>query len=255
MPRLISWPSHFSRYAAVGRERPARLFLLPVPFLFWDELVLCGTRLHQTARVEVRGSRPLWAMHKYYTLGVWSENNSISPREVSVARLMDRSRRIHWFQNVLAPISAPHHPRNPEGNAASNSLSGLSPEPHAGPSPQEPKRGAWGKIISVPERSQVPYGEKQGWCSPTSTSMVLAYWAKALGRPELDLSVPEVAKGVYDKNWPGTGNWPFNTAFAGKVSGLRSYVMRLNYLADLEEYILAGVPIVLSVSYVCLRQS
>jgi hypothetical protein len=85
--------------------------------------------------------------------------------------------------------------------------------------------------------------------------MVLAYWAKALGRPELDLSVPEVAKGVYDKNWPGTGNWPFNTAFAGKVSGLRSYVMRLNYLADLEEYILAGVPIVLSVSYVCLRQS
>jgi hypothetical protein len=204
-------------------------------------------------KFEARGLYPQ-RNTKYYTLGVWSEDNSNSPRE-SVNGQADDDGDVKTDILVLKLPGARLQLRITlaTGNEA------IQPQIHylglsflntqAAPLAQEPKRGAWGKIISVPERSQVPYGERQGWCSPTSTSMVLAHWAKALGRPELDLPVPVVANGVYDRNWPGTGNWPFNTAFAGKFPGLRAYVTRLNGISDLEEYVLAGVPIVLSVSY------
>jgi hypothetical protein len=33
--------------------------------------------------------------------------------------------------------------------------------------------------------------------------MVLAHWSGVLGRPEPDRTVPDVARAVFDKNWPG----------------------------------------------------
>ena len=44
----------------------------------------------------------------------------------------------------------------------------------------------------------------------------------------MNLTVPEVAAVVYDDSFAGTGNWPFNTAFAGSFPGMRSYVTRLD---------------------------
>lgn len=79
--------------------------------------------------------------------------------------------------------------------------------------------------------------------------MVLAYWAKVTQRRELDVDVPEVAAGVYDKNWPGTGNWPFNTAFAGSLPGMRAYVTRLGDITELETLVAAGIPPIVSVSF------
>jgi uncharacterized protein YvpB len=251
--------TNFSRYARDNKASPNETVLtspeIVVP-LSWDELVLSwnaiapkGTHL----KFEARGIYPE-RRTKYYTLGVWSEDNSISPRE-SVNSQADDDGDVKTDTLILKGCGARLQLRI----TLATSDSALQPKIHylglcflntqAPPLLREPKRAAWGKIISVPERSQVPYGERQGWCSPTSTSMVLAYWAKALGRTELDISVPEVAQGVYDRNWPGTGNWPFNTAFAGKFPGVRAYVTRLNDLSDLEEYVLSGVPVVLSVSY------
>jgi len=60
--------------------------------------------------------------------------------------------------------------------------------------------------------------------------------------------VPMGARGVNDPNWPGTGNWPFNTAFAGRFQGLRAYVVRLQGITDLEKCILAGIPPAVSLS-------
>src|SRR5207253_10517540 len=58
-----------------------------------------------------------------------------------------------------------------------------------------PNRTAWGKSIAVPERSQLDFPEgEQSWCSPASTSMMLAYWANKSNRPDLNQAVPEVAK-------------------------------------------------------------
>jgi len=65
--------------------------------------------------------------------------------------------------------------------------------------PPTTRRGV--KIIPTPERSQLGYPKELGWCSPTSISMVLARWAEILHRPEMNLTVPEVAAKVYDDSF------------------------------------------------------
>ncbi|MSU31350.1 MAG: hypothetical protein EXS25_01565 [Pedosphaera sp.] len=109
---------------------------------------------------------------------------------------------------------------------------------------------AQSRVIDVPKRSQADYSEGiTRWCSPTSTAMVMAYWARELGCLELDLDVRTVAAGVTDPAWEGTGNWCFNTAFAGSRPELRTCVARLGGLIDLKALISAGLPCVVSVSY------
>jgi hypothetical protein len=118
------------------------------------------------------------------------------------------------------------------------------------PAPLEPNKRAWGRVVDVRPRSQLDYPEgAKIWCSPTSTSMILDYWSQKLNRPELSLTVPQVAHSVYDTVYKGTGNWPFNTAFAGTFPGLRGYVTRLTDVSELEDWIEAGIPVATSVSY------
>ena len=76
--------------------------------------------------------------------------------------------------------------------------------------------------------------------------MVLSRWAEVLQRPEMNLTVPKVAAKVYDASFAGTGNWPFNTAFAGSFPGMRSYVTRFEDIAEVEDWIAAGIPVILS---------
>jgi hypothetical protein len=112
-----------------------------------------------------------------------------------------------------------------------------------------PNQSAWGKVLPVPERSQLSDPGGRDWCSPTSVSMVLAYWSAVLKRPDLNVELADAAAGIYDRNWPGTGNWSFNAAFAGKFDGMRGVVVRLGDVAELEMLVAAGIPPVLSVSY------
>ncbi|MGE3908024.1 MAG: peptidase C39 family protein [Chloroflexota bacterium] len=108
---------------------------------------------------------------------------------------------------------------------------------------------AWGVTLPVPERSQMVYPNGGPvWCSPTSTSMVMAYWADRLGEPALNRTVPEVAAAVYDGVYRGNGNWPFNTAYAGQ-HGLVAYVSRMSALAQVERWIEAGIPVVASLAW------
>jgi hypothetical protein len=78
--------------------------------------------------------------------------------------------------------------------------------------------------------------------------MILAYWAQVLHRPSLVHSVPAVAAGVYDATYDGTGNWPFNTAYAATF-GLTAYVTRMSSLDALQGWIARRVPIVISVAF------
>ncbi|HVK58024.1 MAG TPA: peptidase C39 family protein [Candidatus Kapabacteria bacterium] len=120
--------------------------------------------------------------------------------------------------------------------------------------PLAPNKSVWGKTLTVKERSQANYPDGiSEWCSPTSMSMLLSFWAAKLNRPELDYDVPEVARGVNDPGWPGTGNWPFNTAFAGAHPGIRSYVTRFSDVSELEAWIEAGIPVAISVAYGYLK--
>ena len=83
--------------------------------------------------------------------------------------------------------------------------------------------------------------------------MVLGWWAGQLKRPDLDRPVPEVAKQVEDPNWPGTGNWPFNTAYAGSFPGMTAYVSRFSDVTELEDWIASGIPVAVSVAYTVLK--
>ncbi len=117
-----------------------------------------------------------------------------------------------------------------------------------------PERSTWGRLLPVPVRTQAEFPEGiDKWCSPTSTSMLLEFWAKELHRPGLNVTVPATAQAVFDPGWGGTGNWPFNTAFAGSFPEIGSCVSRFNDLQDLERWVGSGLPVAASISYALLK--
>ncbi|GAA1973364.1 peptidase C39 family protein [Terrabacter lapilli] len=120
-----------------------------------------------------------------------------------------------------------------------------------------------GHEVPVPTHSQrlhvdsFPHWDNggQSWCSPTSTTMVLAHWGLAPTATESAWvghdTDPEVVHGVrrvFDRAYGGAGNWSFNTAYAGG-RGLRAYVTRLRDLTEVEAFVAAGVPLVVSVTF------
>src|SRR6185436_6350955 len=84
------------------------------------------------------------------------------------------------------------------------------------------------------------------WCSPTSTSMVLSAWEGYRGEPAPRVRV--AVEGVFDWIYDGHGNWPFNTAYAG-TSGYEGYVARFTSLEKAEEFVAAGLPVILSIAW------
>lgn len=124
--------------------------------------------------------------------------------------------------------------------------------PGAAPVQLSPLTEAWGVGVDVPTRSQMIYPDGgEVWCSPTSTTMILAYWGGQLGRPELSETVPAAATATYDSVYRGNGNWVFNTAYAAHRSGglLRGVVTRLDRIEQLERLTAAGFPVVISASW------
>ena len=119
------------------------------------------------------------------------------------------------------------------------------------------KQVGWGINLPVPQRSQMlsAYngsgygGGGEVWCSPTSTSMIMAYWSQLLQRPELTQTVPNVAKDIYDATYQGTGNWPNNTATAASFPPLRAFVTRMYSMSQVEQWINLKVPLVISIAY------
>lgn len=107
--------------------------------------------------------------------------------------------------------------------------------------------GGFTAALPVPGCSQMVYLDGGDvWCSPTSTSMVLAYWQNDNGPCEP--RVRAAVAGVYDWKYNGHGNWPFNTAYAA-TAGNEAYVVRFSSMADLQPWIAAGVPVVISYAW------
>jgi hypothetical protein len=110
-------------------------------------------------------------------------------------------------------------------------------------------------------RGEYPQYDNGGeaWCSPTSTSMVVAYWGKGPSAADYafvkkdypaqpDPWVDYAARYVFDYHYNGAGNWPFNTAYAAHF-GLESEVTQLHSLAEAEQFIKAGIPLVASIAF------
>jgi hypothetical protein len=108
---------------------------------------------------------------------------------------------------------------------------------------------AWGINLSVPARSQMVYeGGGEVWCSPTSLSMVMAYWSNETGRKRWNQTVPTVVRGTYDHVYQGWGNWPFNTAYVSAY-GLEGTVSRFGQIEQVERWIDVGVPVIASIAW------
>jgi len=221
----------------------------------WKELVVSWNvelRAGAGLKVEARAHYP-GRTTGYYTMGWWAEE-ALRHRRESVTGQRDEDGDVKTDTLVLEREARRAQVRltllpGEDGQLPSVKLVGLSVAGAA-----ERKRrsttiaSARARVLDVPEKSQLDYEGGREWCSPTCVSMVLAYWADKLGRAELKLDVPAVAAAVHDRNWPGTGNWAFNTAFAGRFPGIRAIVARLADVTQLEAWVAAGVPPVASVA-------
>jgi len=194
---------------------------------------------------------------RYYKLGLWSPNPTRHPRQ-SVAHQNDADAEVSTDILILHHAADRFQIRLTLGGDGAPlpvvKFLGLSlTDTTSSPSELPPNRDVWGKPIAVPERSQMAYPNGKTLCSPTTVSMLMAYWAQTLGRPELDRPVPAIADSIYDSQWQGTGNWPFNMAYAGSFHGLRAYVTRLSDVSELEAWIARDIPVGMSVDYDRLR--
>jgi hypothetical protein len=238
----------FSDFSGFKQEANTLTSKTIEPAINWDQLVVSwnlrgkGEASFEARLIHSEGTS------KWYQLGMWSlsSRQSVNGQDDSIAKV-DTDTLIAKKPGAKVEVRATLT------NARVEDLKFLAlafRDSKAKPEPLEPNRRAWGKVVEVGPRSQLDYPEgAKIWCSPTSTSMILDYWSHKLKREELSLSVPEVAKSVYDSVYQGTGNWPCNTAFAGNFDGMRGYVSRLSDVSELEDWIEAGIPIATSVSY------
>ena len=139
--------------------------------------------------------------------------------------------------------------------------------PNAKPYAPSPLGGAEGIELAVPRYSQEIHageypqfdGGGEAWCSPTSTSMIVAYWNNGPAPADYayvaqdypgarDPWIDYAARYTFDYHYQGAGNWPFNTAYAAHF-GLVAHVTQLRSLNEAEQFIKAGVPLVASLAF------
>jgi hypothetical protein len=218
----------------------------------WNAATPEGTWVETLVRARV-GAR--WT--KWYNLGVWAETDGAVQRH-SVNQQGDADGTV-----AVDTLRLGYKKKEPSNayqlkvrlfSAAGGILPSLGIAAVAvSTTPEEPRSllegnpASWSHELAVPECSQMVYPDGGTvWCSPTSVSMVLAYW-----QPETGPCEPRVraaVAGVYDWLYDGHGNWPFNTAYASS-RGFEAFVGRFTSLAEAERWLDAGVPLVISYAW------
>ncbi|MDF5757194.1 C39 family peptidase [Spongiactinospora sp. TRM90649] len=221
-------------------------------------------------QVDMRGTAP---DTKWYILGRWAEGDA-DIRRTSVRAQGDadgsvsvdtfvaaNGRPIDSYQLRVSLYRKPGQSRGPEIRTLGAMASAVGERPAV---PVSPGGGAWGVELNVPRRSQNVHeghypewdGGGEAWCSPTSTTMVLGRWHKWPSKKDTawvnpadpDPEVDFAARYTYDYTYQGAGNWPFNTAYAGRY-GLDGFVTRLRSLTEMEKLVKAGIPVITSQSF------
>ncbi|MEU8141066.1 C39 family peptidase [Nonomuraea sp. NPDC048901] len=251
----------------IGPERPIG-FAATELIASWTAELPAGSWLQVEAR-----TRHTAGLSKWYVLGRWAYGEG-DIRRTSVPGQADADgtvsvdtfvaaadKQINAYQLRLTLYRTPGSAVTPTVRTLGAMASNV---PERKTVPVSPGGGAWGTELAVPRRSQNVHeghypewdGGGQAWCSPTSTTMVLGYWDKwpsAEDTSWVDPSDPDpevdyAARFSYDHAYQGAGNWPFNTAYAGRY-GMDGFVTRLRTLTELEKLISAGIPVITSQSF------
>jgi hypothetical protein len=255
----------------------------PISFPFtelvssWNAKTSPGTWIQSEVKPQIDNGH--WA--KWYILGRWTYNDSDFHR-TSVRRQGDADGfvaidtfftkdhpavayqlRLTIFRRVglteaQAPVSVSRY-----SAVASNLRNQQSTFPSA-----TTMNGETIDLGVTPYSQEIHHGEYpefdnggEAWCSPTSTAMVVQYWENETGTPYAptdeetewvefpnDPDVDYTARFVYDYNYQGAGNWPFNTAYAAE-RGLLTDVTQLHNLSEAEPFIRDGIPLIASVAW------
>ena len=217
----------------------------------WNATTPDGSWIETQIRAQTGGR---WT--KWYNLGVWASGTTTVERHsvngqgdadgyvaVDTLVLSAKKTAATAFQLKLRLFSA-DGAALPSVQNASVAYSTTAVKPKT-LTPGNPAN--WNRLLNVPECSQMVYPDGgEVWCSPTSTSMVLGYWSQDTGPCEP--RVRAAVAGVYDWLYDGHGNWPFNTAYAA-TQGYEGYVTRFTSLSQVEAWIAAGVPVIVSYSW------
>jgi len=217
----------------------------------WNASTPAGSWIEVQFRAQYVG---VWS--KWYTLGIWASDTSTIARHsvngqgdtngtVYTDTFVSLSKKdtTNTFQLKLRLFSA-------DGTAVASVRNASVAYSLNAPSSATASAGnpaKWNTFINIPECSQMVYPDGgEVWCSPTSTSMVLGYLNDDTGACEP--RVRAAVSGVYDWIYDGHGNWPFNTAYAA-TQGYEAYVARFTSLERAEEFVAAGIPVVMSIAW------
>ncbi|MGW0804629.1 C39 family peptidase [Nonomuraea sp. NPDC002799] len=213
--------------------------------------------------VELRARTAAGGLTKWYVMGRWSEHGE--PR-TSVPGQGDEDGDVAVDTFVARRPVVAYQVRVTRHGAGAR-VTGLGVMASALPRrPAAPSVfGREGPVeLAVPRHSQYAHagrhprwdGGGANWCSPASVAMVLGFWGRGPGPDELAWAgdgdpapiVADAARGAYDESYQGTGNWPFNVAYAGRF-GLAGFVTRLRSAVELESFVRAGIPVITSQSF------
>jgi hypothetical protein len=194
-------------------------------------------------------------LSKWYVLGIWAADNSTIERHsvqsqgdadgyVAVDTFVSSNKKEtpNAFQLKIRLFSTDGEAVPTVRNASVAYSTAVPKDATASPDNREVPNS----VLGVPGCSQMVYPDGgEVWCSPTSTSMVLGYWGE---NGTCEQRVRAAVSGVYDRIYDGHGNWPFNTAYAASL-GYESYVVRFTNLSEVEKYIAAGIPVIMSIAW------
>ena len=234
--------------------------VIPTTFNYTEAIASWNASTPPGSWVEVQfraqyGTR--WS--KWYSLGIWASDDSTIQRHsvrlqgdtdgfVAVDTFVSSNKKetTNKFQLKLRLFSA-DGAATPSVKNASVAYSTSAPK---SANASAGNLGRWNTLVDIPECSQMVYPDGgEVWCSPTSTSMVLGHWSQGGEDPiSCETRVRAAVEGVYDWIYDGHGNWPFNTAYAYS-QGYEAYVARFTSLEKAEEFVEAGVPVVVSFAW------
>ncbi len=213
----------------------------------WNAVTPAGTWVEVLVRAELDGSWTTW-----YNLGIWAsgtetiKRHSVRDQRDDYARIAVDTLKISDNQAIASAYQLKVRLFSEDG-AATPSLRYLSAAYSTEPTKNsQPTTSDYSAFLDVPQCSQMVYEGGNVWCSPTSTSMIVSYLTGYTG-PCAD-AVLAAVDGIYDYVYDGTGNWPFNTAYAATY-GLQGSVRRFSSMNDVEYWIAHGVPVAISFSW------